>query len=257
MPAGYAHYIFGQKVLNKLNPKTKELINRNIDLYNIGVHGPDILFYYNALTKNKINQLGNHMHKEEAYKFFTDAKQIIKNSKDKEASLAYVYGFITHFTLDHVCHPYVRKIEKELQLTHLEIESELDRAILVEKNLNPLTTSLTSHIHPNYYVSQIIAPFYHLEEKDVYKALKDLLLYLGLIKAPSKIKRNIVYLGMKIGGIYNSHKGLLISYEPNEKAIDCTQELLNKLNNNVDIAVKLIEEFLDNELDDIYHHNFG
>lgn len=256
MPAGYAHYIFGQKVLNKLKPETKELINRNIDLYNIGVHGPDILFYYNPLSKNKVNQLGSQMHREEAYHFFEFAKEVIKNSKDKEASIAYVYGFITHFTLDHTCHHYVGEVEKETGLTHLEIESELDRAILVKNHLNPLTTSLTTHIHPNQYVSKIISPFFHLEEKDIYKALKDLLLYLGLIKAPGKIKRNMVYLGMKIGGIYHSHRGLLINYEPNEKATDDIKELLNKLNNSVDIAVKLIEEFLDNKLDDIYHNDF-
>lgn len=256
MPAGYAHYTFGQKVLDKLNNETKRIILNNIDLYNIGVHGPDILFYHNALKANDICKLGNVIHREEAYKFFKHAKEVIKESKDKEASLAYVYGFITHFTLDHACHNYVDDVEREKGITHLEIESELDRAILVNEGKNPLTTSLTKHIHPNHYVSRIIAPFFSLQEKNIYKSLNDLLLYLGLIKAPSKLKRGIILGCMKIGGIYESHKGLMINYKPNDKAKDSTKELLNRLDKSIDIAVMLIEEFNKEELNKIYQYNF-
>ena len=45
MPAGYAHYIFGEKVLASLDCQYQELIQRHLDLYHIGIHGPDILFY--------------------------------------------------------------------------------------------------------------------------------------------------------------------------------------------------------------------
>jgi len=256
MPAGYAHYIFGQKVLEKLDPHYSQIIKRNIDLYDIGVHGPDILFYYNALSSNEISRLGFQMHQKEAYDFFIEAKKLIQQSKDKEASISYIYGFITHFVLDHSCHPYIGQMEKELNMTHSEIESELDRKLLVERNLDPLTTSLTSHIHVNHYVGKIISPFFHLKEEDIYKALKDLLFYLGCIKAPGKIKRNFIYLCMKIGGIYDNYKGLLINYEANEKSMNCTMELIHRMDNSVDLAVKLIESFLDEELDNVYHENF-
>ena len=97
---------------------------------------------------------------------------------------------------------------------------------------------------------------FHLKEENIYKALKDLLFYLSLIKAPNKIKRKIVLTGMKIGGIYETHKGLMINYYPNEKTIESTIELLNKMNNAVELTVKLIEEFHHNELNDIYHNDF-
>lgn len=256
MPAGYAHYIFGQRVLERLSSQTRDLIERNIDLYNIGVHGPDILFYHNALSKNEISQLGSRIHREEAYGFFEHAKEKINESKDKEASIAYIYGFITHFSLDHACHCYVSEAEKLYNLTHLEIESELDRAILVEKGLNPITTSLTTHIHPNHYVSKIIAPFFNLKEENIYKALKDLLFYLGFVRAPSKIKRSFVYTVMKIGKIYDSHKGLLINYQPNPNAEECTKELLKRIDDSIDMTAKLIEEYLEKDLNDIYYNDF-
>jgi len=256
MPAGYAHYIFGQKVLNTLNKKHQDIINKNIDLYNIGVHGPDILFYYKTLTTNDIKKLGSLLHRQEAYEFFQFAKKVINKSQDKEASIAYIYGFITHFVLDHGCHPYIGEMEKKLNMTHSEIESELDRKLLVNNHLDPLKTSLTTHIKPNHYVSKIIAPFFKLEEKDIYRSLKDLIFYLGWIKAPSQLKRSFVYLCMKIGGIYDDYHGLLINYEENKKSKECTLELVKKLDDNVSIAKKLIEEFIDNDLDDIYHHDF-
>ncbi|MGN1181555.1 MAG: hypothetical protein ACI4SR_01000, partial [Faecalibacillus sp.] len=207
------------------------------------------------LTSNQVKKLGFHMHQQIAYDFFMNAKDIISKNQD-EAYIVYVYGFITHFVLDHACHHYIGQMEKELQMTHSEIESELDRKLLVNNHLDPLKTDLTAHIHVNHDISAIIAPFFHLTEKEIYQSLKDLKFYLGWIKAPGHIKRNFVHLCMKIGGIYESYKGLLINYHENEKSRDCTLELIKKLDDHVFIAKNLIEEFLDKELDSLYHHNF-
>lgn len=256
MPAGYAHYIFGQKVLERLDGKYQKIIEQHIDLYHIGVHGPDILFYYKTLTSNDVKKLGSLLHRKEAYDFFQHAKKVIDNSDNQEAAIAYIYGFITHFILDHSCHHYIGQMEKKLEMTHSEIESELDRKLLVMNHLDPLSTSLTSHIHANHDISKIIAPFFKLEEKDIYQSLKDLLFYLGWIKAPGRLKRNFVYLCMKIGGIYDDYHGLLINYKENIKSKECTLKLVKKLDEQVDLTKKLIEEFIENDLDDIYHHDF-
>lgn len=256
MPAGYAHYIFGKMVLKELNSQYQDLIYKYIDLYHIGIHGPDILFYYKALQTNTIKDLGVLMHREEAYSFFKEAKDIILNQEDQEASLAYIYGFINHFVLDHACHEYIGTMEKTLNMTHSEIESELDRKILVNQGLNPLITSLTQHIHISQQICETIAPFFHLTSQDIYRSLKDLLFYLSWIKAPGKIKRSFVYLCMRIGGIYDNYHGLLINYEENQKSIECTQKLIKRMNDSVILSKHLIEEFMDHELNDIYYHNF-
>ena len=122
MPAGYAHYIFGEKVLNSLDEPFQSLIKRNLDLYHIGVHGPDILFYYKTLTSNEVKKEGFDLHRQIAYDFFNHAKNIIGKDHD-EAAIAYIYGFITHFVLDHACHHDIGIMEKELHMTHSEIES--------------------------------------------------------------------------------------------------------------------------------------
>lgn len=256
MPAGYAHYIFGEKVLRELKPQYQDLIKRNIDLYHIGIHGPDILFYHKALSTNQIKSLGFQMHQQEAYPFFRNAKELIMNNQDKDAAVVYIYGFINHFVLDHACHGYIRQMEEKLDMTHSEIESELDRKILVNQGLDPLTTSLTTHIHISQHICKVIAPFFHLKPNNIHKSLKDLLFYLSMIKAPGKIKRSFVYLCMRIGGIYDNYHGLLINYNENPKSYHCTEELIKRLDNHVILAKKLIEEFMEKELDEIYHNNF-
>lgn len=257
MPAGYAHFDFGQQVYRQLDLKLQEQLRNHMDLYNIGVHGPDILFYHQALKKNEVKDLGFSMHQKKATDFFNNAKHIIIHSLYKEDSFAYICGFITHYVLDSECHGYIGRQEKELHMTHSEIESEFDRELLVQQGKDPLRTSLTSHIHPSLEVSQVIAPFFHLTDKDIYKSLKDLLFYLRMIKAPGKLKRGIVLFAMKIAGIYPHYKGLMINYEKNEISRECIDELIRKKNQAVKLAVALIEEYSLHLNDNNLNERFG
>ena len=45
MPAAYSHYRLGKKVISQLNYPLKKIILDNRDLFDLGLHGPDILFY--------------------------------------------------------------------------------------------------------------------------------------------------------------------------------------------------------------------
>ena len=51
MPTSYAHYKFGQEVKGKLSGEILGIIEEYPDLFNLGLHGPDLLFYYDALKK--------------------------------------------------------------------------------------------------------------------------------------------------------------------------------------------------------------
>lgn len=51
MPTTYAHDLFGKRVYRRLPDKLQHLIRSNGNLYRIGQHGPDILFYY-FISKN-------------------------------------------------------------------------------------------------------------------------------------------------------------------------------------------------------------
>ena len=66
MPAAFAHDLFGRKVYMEADPVVKRIIKKERYCFLLGVHGPDILFFYKALGKNKVNQKGVRMHGEPA-----------------------------------------------------------------------------------------------------------------------------------------------------------------------------------------------
>lgn len=80
MPGTYAHYAFGKKVLAQVDDEIKNIILKNMDLFFIGLHGPDILFYYKPLIyNNPTSKLGHNIHNENSNIFFEKARSIIKN----------------------------------------------------------------------------------------------------------------------------------------------------------------------------------
>lgn len=159
MPGTYAHYAFGKKVLAQLDDEIKNIILKNMDLFFIGLHGPDILFYYKPLIyNNPTSKLGHKIHNENSNIFFEKARSIIKKSNNKEESLVYILGFLCHFMLDSECHPYINKVTQENNLSHTEIESEFDKLLINEgcKNIKTLynnSIDKTLCMMDNFYTS--------------------------------------------------------------------------------------------------------
>lgn len=132
MPTTFAHDLFGKNVYKKLPEDMRQLIRKHGELYRIGLHGPDILFYY-GFGKNRVNQLGVQLHAQIAAPFFEKGAAL---AREDDALLAYLLGFVCHFMLDSVCHPYIDgTVAKEV--SHGEIEKELDRRLMVKAGLNP------------------------------------------------------------------------------------------------------------------------
>lgn len=51
MPTTYSHYRFGKEVYKKLTPAQKAIIDPYRGLFDLGLHGPDLLFYYHPFQK--------------------------------------------------------------------------------------------------------------------------------------------------------------------------------------------------------------
>ena len=62
MPTTYAHDLFGKMVYHRLDPEIQEKIKKYQTTYQIGLHGPDILFY--------VRPMAHRLHREEAAGFF-------------------------------------------------------------------------------------------------------------------------------------------------------------------------------------------
>ena len=131
MPAFYAHYKFGQMVKNKLPAKYQRLLEDYKDLYEIGLHGPDILFFYHPIIRNPITQIGVVIHHETGRVFFEHAltqmhRSAAEGDKMQKALWAYALGVVCHFALDASCHTYINHFEKTRRISHHEIEKEFE-----------------------------------------------------------------------------------------------------------------------------------
>ena len=113
MPSTYAHRRFGANVLEHLPDELRAQLEQNRELYDIGLHGPDLLFYYHAAKSNPVGALGNAMHEEPGRVFFDRARRVVHCEADLDAALAYALGFVCHFALDSTCHPYVEQFTRE------------------------------------------------------------------------------------------------------------------------------------------------
>ena len=88
MPSTYAHRRFGANVLDHLPAPLREKLEAHRELYDIGLHGPDLLFYYHAEKSTPVAALGNAMHDEPGRTFFDRARRVVHEEADREAALA-------------------------------------------------------------------------------------------------------------------------------------------------------------------------
>lgn len=263
MPSTYAHYRFSRAVLNNLPKETAEIIKSNIDLFDMGIHGPDLLFYYHPLQVNPINQRGYAMHDEAALDFFAPAGEVIEQNDYSPAHLAYIYGFICHFALDRSCHKYIDEKIAESGVTHAEIEVEFDRRLLLHDGYNPVTKCLTEHIQPSIHSAEVIADFFPtVTAEQIYKAERSFVYYNSLLLAPSPIKRGVIYSLLRVSGNYREMHGLMVNYKPNPKCKDSNKILMRHYTDGVKDAIYLINHYLDNvignlEWSGLYDYTFG
>lgn len=263
MPSTYAHYRMGQEVYRNLTGKPKEIIQKYKELYDIGLHGPDILFYYKPLFANPVNQVGYAMHDRPGIEFFKNAFSVMQNAENKEAYEAYIYGFCCHFALDVSCHGYIDEKIAESGVSHTEIEVEFDRKLMLTDGVNPLTHNLTGHINPTLKNASVISPFYkNVTPQQVQQALQGMITNNKLLIAPSHFKRFLIYGLLKATGNYKEMHGLLVNYSENPQCVDSTRKLTQLYQEAKKLAQKLIIEFEDSgagsiPFDEIYRLTFG
>lgn len=147
MPGFRSHYIFGIESRNSLKKKNTEtslalwdMIRSFPAAYALGQQGPDIFFYNPPSHLHKRN-IGERMHHERTQRYILsliDFTGSLKHEGLKSIALAYTAGFIGHYTLDTICHPYIHfRSCKDINdhsnngfYDHMLLETDLDCALL-------------------------------------------------------------------------------------------------------------------------------
>ena len=139
MPSTYAHYRFGSMLLPTMPGDVKRTIQRFRRLFDMGLHGPDILYYYSPIVKSGASFLGIKFHEQTGREFFQRVCRAVRLERS-EAATAYLYGVLCHYCLDSALHPLVLAESAAGDFGHVELEVEFDRFLLEKDGKTPPCT---------------------------------------------------------------------------------------------------------------------
>ena len=243
MPTTYAHYRFGCDALATMPQDLQHIVQKYRQLYDFGVHGPDLLFYDKPFASTRINQIGYESHERTGVDFFTQAAKALRASNRKEAALSYLLGVLCHFTLDRECHPYVAEKE-ETGASHSEIESSFDRYLMEKDGLDPLRHNVTQHLIPSQLSALVISDFYPpLTPKEIFHTEKSMVFYLKALIAPPGPKRKALLAGLKAAG-HASIGDMLVPLTANPRCWDSDKILWGRYQDALRLFPVLRQELM-------------
>lgn len=136
MPGFITHNMFGTEEYKKMGDcSIKTRIRKHRNVYNLGLQGPDLFFYYPFAKLISKRNLGSMMHSSNVGKLFDGILKYIEQlqeGEEKDIAVAYLSGFLGHYMLDSHCHPYIyfktnyENKTKSYHARHVELETDLD-----------------------------------------------------------------------------------------------------------------------------------
>lgn len=226
MPSVYAHYRFGAAMIPVLPGDIRRTVKRFRQLYDVGLHGPDIFFYYNPILKSKTGSLGSRFHRQSGRDFFTRVCRSLRLDP-AEAGQAYLYGVLTHYCLDSVCHPYIKETAEATGLTHARIETEFDRFLLeLDGKTPPHTQDLSPHIRLTAGECDTVAKFYPPASTGVVRdAVRNMAFFVRLLAAPEGARRTLLRKGIPLAG--KSREDMLMTEQADPRCAAMNTELFS------------------------------
>jgi len=158
MPDLLTHVWFSEKVAAALPEETAgRLVS---PLYVHGAAGPDVWFscgFYG--TKDKANApRGNYMHEHLSGEFLTALLKQTKTAKNRDGMFSYLAGYLCHYALDQIAHPYIiahtgnydgTEETRAYRGNHMRLERAIDCYIIRRKyHSTPSRFDLAGHAVP-------------------------------------------------------------------------------------------------------------
>lgn len=214
MPSLYAHYLLGEKTIPMLNTTLQAIIREHRAVFDVGLQGPDIFFYGSIFGPKSITKFGSEMHgKAVRESLLPMTESLLERKALKDACLAYILGFIGHFSLDATSHPYIFSIQDSIE-SHLSLESDFDALLLREKSIIPWKYHFEQHVKTTKADREAIANVYlpfsdRVSEKDVHSSIKSMYAIRKVLRTPNRLKFRFLRTGMKALGFYNTYYSML------------------------------------------------
>ncbi len=219
MPNLVTHYLCGLEAIKNLeNENCRKLIEEHQNVFNLGVQGPDILFYYGVWPwsgKVEYQTIGQDMHSSKVnlvFKGFIDYI-IRQNDNVKNILTVYLMGYLCHNCMDSIGHPYVfyrsgfktdaDSNENLYIYYHRQFETAIDVLLckmLLNKKVHEICpnklieiSNTEQNMISEMYESTIKSVFNsNVPKKKISQAIKEMILVERLLKDPHGIKKKIV-----------------------------------------------------------------
>ena len=198
MPSIYAHTRMGRRMLPGLDAEAGGCVRSHLHLYELGLCGPDFLYFHDPVTRDWIFDLANKVHHAPGRDFFTPAVRQLRLQPD-EGAKAYLYGVLAHFALDSICHPFIHQKADEGVAGHMEMETEFDRWLLERDGCRcPCTRRTADHLTVSAPDAQRIARFYPpMTPKLIQRSFRNYRVLLGLCAADAhSLRRRLIASGL-------------------------------------------------------------
>ena len=187
MPGFITHLSFGEQSISFIqSEETKNLIERHITSFSLGLQGPDIFFYHVPAYLFYKKNIGSVMHRESVMLFFDhlfDARNTFEDAHSRRICDAYILGFMGHYSLDTICHPYVYcKSEHFYNLKksgiydfgrHVSLETDIDHLVLEHyKKLLPNQFDYAAAVRPSVNEQAVISRLLYIAINKTYPEYK-------------------------------------------------------------------------------------
>ena len=136
MPANYAFHRFGAEALRRLPEKQQRPIQRFRRLYNGGLHGADLFFYFRPMMVTPVGELYHTYHSMTGQEFFSQACELLKQNPS-EGGTACLYGLLANYCLNTQLTLLFREAMAQHHVSRTELEVELDRYLLCQDGKMP------------------------------------------------------------------------------------------------------------------------
>ena len=215
MPSGYAHYRFGNQIIPQMPADVRGPVLRHRALFDMGLHGPDFLFFHHFFKKTSIYQLGSFYHQKSGRDFFTTMCAHV-NAQPSEAATAYLYGLLAHYCLDSACHPFVYEMTDDTGLEHSELETEFDRYLMALDGIKkPHEANISKKLKLKKEEYAVVAGFYpEISVKETTACIRSMALSQRLLTIPTPLGHGVVVTFTWVAGGNTSGKVMTIGPDP-------------------------------------------
>lgn len=136
MPSNYALHCFGADALQALPEEQQRPIRRFRRLYNAGLHGADLFFYFQPMIPSAVGELYHTYGSMTGREFFSQACELLRQHPS-EGGTACLYGLLANYCLTSQLSGLFREAMAGGSVNRTELEVELDRCLLCRDGKMP------------------------------------------------------------------------------------------------------------------------